>query len=173
MTQLEKIDRARLPACLRHRDVTLADALAELQREYHARDLTFPEWLKKGRMTDTESRYEREIFAAMVNDFRRQIAGQPSRTESHGFTWAQRRAALQRELAWRAGAYPEWIAKGRMLQAEADTRTARLSAVLANYEEGWDWHPDPADRRPLHEQWRPVQAAIAATQPDAQQRMVM
>lgn len=57
-----------------------------------------------------------------------------------GYTRAQKRAEISRELALRRRVYPRMIDSGRMTQDEADSHIAILVAI-------WDDYNDDHDRR--------------------------
>ena len=122
-------------------DPTLAVVRAELLRESQSRARTYPDMVATGRMMQAEADYQRAIIAAMITDMDRIAACPPYSPPAHRFTWAERRAALRRELDYRARLYPKWISSGRITQTYATTQTAALAAALKLYDEGWDWEP--------------------------------
>lgn len=48
------------------------------------------------------------------------------------FPWADRVAVLAREIAYRRRVYPNWVAAGRLKQAEADYQLHVLEAIFAD-----------------------------------------
>jgi hypothetical protein len=119
--------------------IGLADIADELHRERAARAKLYPKRVAEGRMTEAEAAFGRDLIAALIADLARLEWPRVNCAETHGFSWAQRRAGLAAELAWRRRFYPEWIAAGRLDKAEAERRTARLTALLYVYEDGFDW----------------------------------
>lgn len=127
----------------RYPEVRIADALEELRRERAARERTYPNQIQLGRMTKAEADHQLALIEAIAEDvtrYGRFIATRRMEKPTHEFTWHIRRAAIARELEQRRRLYPEWIAKGKLEQAEADKATNRLSAVADLYDDGWDWH---------------------------------
>lgn len=57
-------------------------------------------------------------------------------------TLAEARAEIERELRLRAGAYPRFVANGKLRQADADRQIARLRAAL-------EYLPQPEPGRDL------------------------
>jgi hypothetical protein len=136
--------------------VTYADIAAELVREAAARARAYPDRVKKGAMTQQDADYQLALAAALRADCTRFAQAQPAGAPmvnpltlpiGHSLTWAERRAGLQRELALRARFYPQWIAKGSLTQANATRQTDRLAALLACFEDGFDWQPTQGTRR--------------------------
>lgn len=133
----------------RHPQVRFADALAELRREVEARRRIYPDWITRGRITQAEADHQIALFEAIGADVERYARFVQTRTlptrilaaRAHPFTWHQRREALRREQALRATAYPDWIAKRRLEQAEATRRNHILAAVTDLFDDGFDWHP--------------------------------
>lgn len=125
-------------------DVTLADVLDELRREQTARRRTYPQQVERCRMTQAEADHQLALVAGLIEDVNRYhtrcILQQALPPATHGFTWAQRRATITRELAQRARLYPQWIASGKLDQADADRATMRLTALADIYDDGFDWH---------------------------------
>lgn len=127
----------------RHPGVRFADALAELRREVEARRRTYPDWITRGRMTQPEADHQLALFQAIAADverYARFVSTRDLAPPSHAFTWHQRREALRRETDLRARIFPEWIAKGRLDQAEADRRSTILAAIVDLFDDGFDWH---------------------------------
>jgi hypothetical protein len=120
-------------------DAPLSDIAAELAREGKARAKLYPDLVAKGRMTEDQAVAGRAVLAAMATDLDRMKSPTRPREETHKFSWAERRQALQRELAYRARFYPKWISEGTLDQAEADRRTRPLAELLAIYDDGFDW----------------------------------
>lgn len=132
-------------ATLRAADGITLDAIAaELAREAAHRAAVYGTEVAKGRMTLQQADYGTAIFQAMAQDMGRLAADQPPAPNPR-FPWGERRDALLREQAYRARAYPEWIAKGRLTQAHATRQNARLAAALDAYEGGWDMPTDDRD----------------------------
>lgn len=127
----------------RHPGVRFADALDELRRELAARRRTYPDWITRGRMTQAEADHQLALFEAIAADverYARFVSTRQLAPPAHKFSWHLRREALRREADLRARIFPEWIAKGRLDQAEADRRTAALAAVADLFDDGFDWH---------------------------------
>lgn len=128
----------------RYPTVRFADALDELRREAAARRRTYPDWIARGRMTQAEADYQLAILDAIAADVTRRArwAGTGTRLPpaEHSFTWHQRREAIAREMDQRTRLYPDWIAKGRLDQAEAARRIECLRAVADLFDDGHDWH---------------------------------
>lgn len=129
--------------------MTAADILAEIQREAASRRAAYPRLIERLRLTESQALAEQQLCHAWAADVTRREAylanpyprpAPPLEVRVHGFTWAERRGGVQRELDRRARLYPKWIAAGELDQGEADTRTARLTALLDIYDDGWDWH---------------------------------
>lgn len=141
----------------RHPHVTHAMIAAELAREAEARRRTYPAMIEQGRMTAEDAERGHAVCAAWADDIARVIAfwaapfprgAMPCQPRTRGFTWAERRSALDRELQQRARLYPRWIAQARLDAGEAQQRTQRLAAMADLYDEGLDWH-DSFGTRPL------------------------
>ena len=49
---------------------------------------------------------------------------------------ADKRAALERELAFRRRCYPKWVAEGRMTRAQMEHQFAVIEAILDDYRVG-------------------------------------
>lgn len=49
------------------------------------------------------------------------------------FTAAQKRKAVERELAYRRRVYPRWIENGKMTQRLADEQVAIFEAIATDY----------------------------------------
>lgn len=127
----------------RYPEVRVPDALDELRRERAARTRTYPQAVKLGRMTQVEADYQIAMVDALTEDITRWgrfLATRTPQPPQHSFTWHQRRAAITRELEYRARVYPDWIARGKLEQTEADKATRRLSAIADFMDDGWDWH---------------------------------
>lgn len=122
-------------------DVSWADLRTELQREIARRRAAFPAMVAKGRMLQAEADRELDILAAVLEDARRFEDPRQRRGAVHAWTWHERRAALTRELDYRARAYPQWIKKGQLTREDADRQTRRLACMRALYELGYDWRP--------------------------------
>lgn len=157
-----------------HHAPSFADVRAELAREAAARASFYPTYVAKFRMTQADADHQLAILAAIAADLEAVIA---IRTPDHmrspqPFTWSQKRDALLRELDQRNRFYPDWIAKGRFDQAEGNRRIAALAAMLALYDDGLTWQPDPpgCDAETRRAQWRTVAAALA---PETQQQLAL
>lgn len=127
----------------RYPEVRVPDALDELRRESAARHRTYPQSVQLGRMTQAEADYQIALVDALIEDMTRWgrfLTTRAPQPAQHTFTWHQRRAAITRELAYRARVYPDWIARGKLEQADADKATGRLSAIADFMDDGWDWH---------------------------------
>lgn len=167
-----------------HHAPTFAQVRAELARELQQRRRLYPDRVAKGRMSAPEAERQIALIAAIAADLDAVIAvAVPQRmaelngARRHGagtanistgtpaatFSWSQKRNALLRELDYRTRFYPEWIAKGRLLEADAARQCAALRAMLALYDDGLTWQPDPpdcpADNR--RQQWRTLAAQLA------------
>lgn len=128
----------------RHPTVSFADALDELRREIAARRRTYPDWITRGRMTQAEADHQLALFEAIAADverYARFVSTRQLAPPAHKFSWHQRREALRREADLRARIFPEWIAKGRLEQGEADRRTSILAAITDLFDDGFDWQP--------------------------------
>jgi hypothetical protein len=124
--------------------ITLDQVAAELQREAQQRRDFYPGRVAKGNMLQAEADRQLALAAAWREDLERIRAcwstpGASPAAPAHGFSWRDRRAALLREIGLREKHYPEWIAGGRLLERDAVHQLACLSALLAVYEDGWDW----------------------------------
>lgn len=173
------------------------DLQAEIRREIGNRRDTFPRMVTKGQLTEHDAKYQREIFEAILEDcgrFQQAMAPieqgkpclDPLKVEKrHGFTWYQRRAAITRELDYRARLYPEQIRKGQLTQEDADRQIDRLTCMRAIYELGYDWTPSngarphfanrfptPAERE-AREQWHIIETEIAARSGQAQEALAL
>lgn len=125
------------------------DIATELHREAASRRRAYPGMIERLRLTQAQADVEQLLVATWLQDLERYAAyaalpdprpAPPLMERVNGFTWADRRAGVQRELDRRSRLYPKWIAAGDLDAAEAATRTARLTALLDFYDEGWDWH---------------------------------
>ncbi|HQS70029.1 MAG: hypothetical protein B7Y36_08405 [Novosphingobium sp. 28-62-57] len=152
----ESTERAGLAASQHGYSFTEIGAALGITRQA-ARHRLYPSSVQLGKMTQEEADYQIALIDAMIDDvtrwgrylasprvhrtaygnFRDPAALTP---KTHSFTWHQRRAAITHELEYRARVYPDWIARGKLEQAEADRATRRLSAVADLYDDGFDWH---------------------------------
>lgn len=128
----------------RHPAVRFADVLDELRRERDARRRTYPGMVQLGRMQQAEADHQLAIVDALIDDVTRYArwagTGQPLPAATHKFNWHQRRAAIARELDYRARIYPRWIETGRIDAADAARNTERLTALAEIFDDGFDWH---------------------------------
>lgn len=127
----------------RYPEVRVPDALDELRRERAARRRTYPQQVQLGKMTQPEADHQIALVEALIDDVTRWARFLTSRQiapQSHQLTWHQRRAAIARELEYRARVYPQWIALGKLEPAEAEKATRRLSAIADLFDDGFDWH---------------------------------
>lgn len=177
------------PAHFRFPHITWAAIRTELARELASRRAAYRDWVAKARMTQEEADWQLAVIEAIGMDAARfeacrskfPVTNPLTRPSGHRFTWAERRAALLRELDYRARLYPDWIRKARLTQADADRQCACLEAMLALYEEGLDWTPANtvmpafASLTPTHEQqasrdeWTEIERAISARKNPARQ----
>ena len=151
----------------------LRDALAEIAT---ARQGLHGEWVASNRMTAAEQAREASLWAALQEDVARQLAGPQAdgrhSPHTHGLTWAERRATLQREISYRQRLGPNYADKGRITPDQARHQLTCLLALLDIYEGGFDWqpansimpnwasiHPTPAERA-TREEWRTVRFAL-------------
>jgi len=173
------------------------DLEAEIRREIVRRREAFSRMVQKGQLTQQDARYETEIFQAILEDVGRfaQAAkpigeGKPCTNplklhKLHSFTWHQRRAAITRELEYRARVYPGWISKGQITQADATRNLQRLTCMRAIYELGYDWIPSNGARPHFasanptreeleaREQWQIIENDIAARDGQAQEALAL
>lgn len=159
--------------------ITLEHVAAELAREHRQRAEFYPGRVAKGNMLQRDADHELAIAAAWLDDVSRMAAawgnGHPPEPSRFAFTWHDRRAALQRELELRARFYPEWIAKGRLAETDAAHRTACLEALLAIYEDGFDWRGSDG-KTPFHsatadQEFTAMRADVAARQGRSQKEL--
>jgi hypothetical protein len=177
--------------------VSWIDLQQEIRREIQRRRETFPRLVQKGQLSKQEAEYETEIFKALLEDLGRfeQAAkpvdeGKPCLNplklhKLHSFTWHQRRAAITRELDYRAKVYPNWISKGQITQADATRNVQRLTCLRAIYELGTDWIPSNGARPHFasanptreeleaREQWQIIENDIAARDGRAQEALAL
>lgn len=142
----------------RYPHVTYAMIAAELFRENQARHRTYPAMIEQGRMTAEQAEAGYQMALAWLEDVQRLTAylalpaprphAMPAEQRTLGLTWAERRAALDRELGQRARLYPRWIAAARLDPAEAQRRIDCLTAMAEIYDDGLDWH-DSFGTRPI------------------------
>lgn len=123
---------------------TGAQIAAELEREIAMRRQVYPGRVADGRMTQDEMARQIALAQAWAEDLRRcqSPPGNPVTplpAPRHGFTWADRREGLTRELAFRARVFGRRVAEGAMTRADAAHRTACLEALAARYDDGLDW----------------------------------
>lgn len=168
---------------------------AEMDREISARLNTYPAQVERGRMTQAEADWQLQLARAWREDVERfehrcypLMEGRPAALMSeipaaHGIAWRPRRAALLRELEQRQRFYPEWVEKGRLTQAGADSRIQGTECLLALYEFGLDWQPAngtlPAwdelhptrEQQATREEIRALSAEVAARAIPPQQEM--
>jgi hypothetical protein len=126
-----------------HPAITAAHVVAECARELEQRRRFYPRRIEQARMSEGEAAAQLALCEAWLEDARRIEASDytpalPAPAQ-HGLSWTARRQGLQRELGFRARIYPARIAECRMTQAEAAHRTACLEALLARYDDGFDW----------------------------------
>ena len=160
------------PDRFHHAHPATAEQIAsELEREISMRRQVYPGRVADGRMTQAEAARQIAIAAAWAEDLRRCTSPPgPLPTATHGFTWAERRAALTRELAFRARVFGRRVAEGAMTRADAAHRTACLEALAARYDDGLDWRasngrrPNCLDRDPdgriAWKEWQDQRAAV-------------
>lgn len=146
----------------RYPQITYAMIAAELQREAQARRRTYPGMLEQGRMTPEQAEAGYQMAAAWLHDLcrfdaylalpapRPHAMPAEARTPEHlgAFTWAERRAALDRELGQRHRLYPRWVEAARLDPAEAQRRINCLTVMAEIYDDGLDWH-DSFGTRPI------------------------
>lgn len=169
--------------------MTPAAIAAEIAREAQARRAAYPGMIARLKMTEQQAVAEIALCAAWAADVARWgdwLAQVPPRApiapvaRQNGFSWADRRQGLARELDRRARLYPRWIAAGQLDQADADHRTACLATLAAVYDEGLDWHDSfgtrppfgrrfareqehtPAEVEAIRQWWHHVHATLAA-----------
>lgn len=163
--------------------VSLEALAAELAREAEARAAFYPGRVAKGNMLQAEADRELAIAGAWQEDLRRirscwfERPGEPPAPAMHGLAWRDRRAALLRELDLRRRIYPEWIAGGRMLEAQAAHRIACLACLLAIYEDGWDWRASdgatPATSATAAQEFHALRADVDAREGKAQHALAL
>ncbi|WP_327195935.1 hypothetical protein [Novosphingobium capsulatum] len=143
------------PPSTRFPAITAAHVLAEIEREAASRLTVYPKMVQTMRLTAEAAALEQRLCEAWAADLRRwrdwtaqpPIGPMPAQRHTLGFTWADRREGITRELERRARLYPKWIAAAQLDPAEARQRTDRLTALADIYDEGFDWH-DAFGRRP-------------------------
>lgn len=129
--------------------VTYAHLATELARELAYRRKTYTDRVNGGRMTQAEADYQLAIFTAIGADIDRMqhIGPAPLPPPTHGYGWAERRKALQRELDLRDRYYPQWINSGRITREAATRQRTAMAAILWRYDAGFDWQPQSEARR--------------------------
>jgi hypothetical protein len=148
-------------------------ARAELDRELAWRRRTWPDRVAGGRMPKAEADYGLAILAAIAADVDRMAHSGPGFPPApHAYGWAERRAALLREIEARDRDYPELIAGGRLTADRAAHQLQALRAILWRYDCGFDWRPtngtpaqsaqDMLDDRPETPQQRETWAEMNA-----------
>ena len=169
-------------AHLRHPAITLAAIAAELGREAAARASLYRRKVEAARMTQAEADRGLALAAAWREDVDRIAAawgnGQAPAPPRHAIAWKERVDGLTRELELRRRFYPDWIAGGRMTQAEAAQQIACLEALLAIYHDGWDWRGSdgklPGESAAAGAEWLAHAAAVQlARDPDRQKEMTL
>jgi hypothetical protein len=161
--------------------ITLGAIAAELGRELEQRRGFYPGRVTKGNMLQEEADRELALAAAWREDCARIAAawgaGAAPLPAAHPFTWRDRREGLQRELELRERFYPGWIAGGRLLAGQAAHRTACLQALLAIYEDGWDWRGSdgltPRSSAIAAEEYRQLRADVDAREGRAQNQLAL
>lgn len=180
--------------------VTATQVAAELAREIGMRRQVYPGRVRDGRMAQADMDREIALAAAWAEDVARIEHGWQDRATrwlagesivpppaAHGFTWADRRRALDRELAFRARLFGRRVAEGAMTRAEADHRAACLAALAARYDDGFHWRasngestrfglvwPVPPEIEQARREWAEHRAAIdAANTPEEQKEMAL
>jgi hypothetical protein len=120
--------------------ITYAAATTEAERELASRRRLYPDRVKTGRMKAEEADFQIQIMAAIAEDTRRMaLIAEDVPPATHGFSWTDRRRALERELDLRGRFYPQWIASLRLTQANADRQMNALKAILWRFDAGFDW----------------------------------
>ncbi|WP_397604997.1 hypothetical protein [Sphingorhabdus sp.] len=121
--------------------ITYAIATAEAERELASRRRLYPDRVKTGRMKQEEADFQIQIMAAIAADTLRMamVAADDIPPASHGFSYADRRRALERELDLRTRFYPQWIDNLRLTKANADRQMDAIKAILWRYDAGFDW----------------------------------
>lgn len=142
----------------RYPHVTYAMIAAELVRETMARCRTYPSMANQGRMTAEQVKVGLQMAEAWQEDLHRFTSylalpaprphAMPAEARTLGFVWAERRAAIERELAQRRRLYPRWIEAARLDPAEAQQRIDCLMVMAEIYDDGLDWH-DSFGTRPI------------------------
>lgn len=137
----------------RYPAITWRVLAAEIDREISARLNTYAGRVETGRMTQAEADWQLQLARAWREDvdrFEQSVQplrqGQPATPTlripaAHSIAWRPRRAALLRELEQRQRFYPEWVAKGRLTEANAKSRLEAAECLLTLYEYGYDWEP--------------------------------
>lgn len=159
---------------------TAAQIAAELARELAMRRQVYPGRVREGRMTQDEAGRQIAIAEAWADDLRRCISPPGAIPDAtHRIPWAERRAALTRELAWRERVFARRVAEGAMTRADAAHRTACLAALAARYDDGFDWRasnglaPDilarDAEGRVAWAEWQDHRAQVEARDHPPQQ----
>lgn len=142
--------------------IGFAQLAAELEREGQHRRAFYRQQVQRGRMSESEARFQLAIVAAWLEDAARLRAafapvagGKPAHNPNqqqaqHGLTWRQRTAALLRELELRSSVYPREVAEGTLDAPTAAMRVQCLQLLLSFYDDGLDWPTDPTARAALH-----------------------
>lgn len=180
-----------IPAHPHFPDIGLSDLAQEIEREQAARKSKYPRLIDKGNLLPAEADRQQALAAAWREDLARMEQcwisqpGTPPQAPAHGFTWNERRNAALRELDYRRRLYPRWISGDRITAEAAEHRLRCLSALLAIYEDGWDWRASNGERTrfglveappQIHQarhEWHALQSDIAARQGTAQKEMAL
>jgi len=142
----------------RYPAITYAHVAAELFREGQSRHRTYPAMIEQGRMTPEQAEQGYQMAHAWLEDCSRLTSylalpaprphAMPHQHRTLNFTWAERRAAIDRELAQRRRLYPRWIEAARLDAAQAQHRLDCLTVMAEIYDDGLDWH-DSFGTRPI------------------------
>ncbi|RIV87471.1 hypothetical protein [Aurantiacibacter zhengii] len=123
--------------------VTLAQVRREVARELAQRERVYPGRVSEGRLHQDEADRQLAIARAWLEDIDRveAIHRTPGKRvePTHTLPWKARRVGLLRELEWRGKVYPRLIAEGRLAADDAESQNTALRALLAIYEDGFDW----------------------------------
>lgn len=125
--------------------VTWAALSAEIARELKQRIEFYPQRVETLKMSQDAANHQLAVCKAWLEDCaripdRQILSGvHADNPPAHGVSWSDRVAGLERELTLRERFYPERVSTLQMTKETADHRIACLAALLAVYEEGWDW----------------------------------
>lgn len=131
-----------------------AELVAEIDRDLADRLAHYPEQVRKGRLRREEAEYLtdllRDIRADLLFEFRPLGAGEILDPIAHAprVTWQNKVRWINGEIEHRKERLPELVAKGRIIQADADRRISAIEHLRRLYwNRMFQWEPPAGPAR--------------------------